>query len=171
MQAQRDCKAVAWLKPDSWCACYTDWLACCRNDGWSVCVVYCLDAHFITDAAKYISGAVQVSIRPTVVHSSHHGQTMRCASPVKGGASCKVMIVGAGVCEPQKHCNPCFEAGAGGVVYYTAWRPIRCRHSKHFLATACGCVCFLLPIRLALRSTRPNQTSCGTVTQPKLSPL
>jgi len=30
-----------------------------KRDGWSVCVVYCLDCHFITDAAKFISGALQ----------------------------------------------------------------------------------------------------------------
>eukprot|EP00983_Pelagomonas_calceolata_P093635 1157797-Pelagomonas_calceolata.AAC.2 len=29
------------------------------KDGWSVCVVYCLDAHFITDVAKFIAGAMQ----------------------------------------------------------------------------------------------------------------
>ncbi len=37
--------------------------ACARaQDGWSVCVVYCLDAHFITDVAKYIAGAMQVGV-------------------------------------------------------------------------------------------------------------
>lgn len=30
-----------------------------QRDGWSVCVVYCLDCHFITDASKFISGAMQ----------------------------------------------------------------------------------------------------------------
>ncbi|GLC42341.1 hypothetical protein PLESTB_000657600 [Pleodorina starrii] len=30
-----------------------------KNDGWSVCVVYCLDAHFVTDVSKFIAGALQ----------------------------------------------------------------------------------------------------------------
>ncbi|GFR41654.1 hypothetical protein Agub_g2396 [Astrephomene gubernaculifera] len=30
-----------------------------KSDGWSVCVVYCLDAHFITDVAKFMAGALQ----------------------------------------------------------------------------------------------------------------
>lgn len=30
-----------------------------RNDGWSVCVVYCLDSHFVTDVAKFMAGALQ----------------------------------------------------------------------------------------------------------------
>ncbi|PNW83992.1 hypothetical protein CHLRE_04g212650v5 [Chlamydomonas reinhardtii] len=30
-----------------------------KNDGWNVCVVYCLDAHFITDIAKFMAGALQ----------------------------------------------------------------------------------------------------------------
>ncbi|KAL6749512.1 GPN-loop GTPase [Haematococcus lacustris] len=30
-----------------------------RNDGWSVCAVYCLDAHFVTDVSKFIAGALQ----------------------------------------------------------------------------------------------------------------
>mmetsp|Transcript_26426 Transcript_26426/g.57647 ORF Transcript_26426/g.57647 Transcript_26426/m.57647 type:complete len:277 (+) Transcript_26426:143-973(+) len=30
-----------------------------KRDGWSLCVVYCLDSHFITDAAKFISGSMQ----------------------------------------------------------------------------------------------------------------
>ncbi|KAF5826743.1 GPN-loop GTPase [Dunaliella salina] len=30
-----------------------------KQDGWSVCVVYCLDAHFITDVSKFIAGAMQ----------------------------------------------------------------------------------------------------------------
>ncbi|EFJ47752.1 hypothetical protein VOLCADRAFT_81366 [Volvox carteri f. nagariensis] len=30
-----------------------------KNDGWSVCVVYCLDAHFVTDVAKFMAGALQ----------------------------------------------------------------------------------------------------------------
>lgn len=31
-----------------------------KNDGWSVVVVFCLDCHFATDAAKFIAGALQV---------------------------------------------------------------------------------------------------------------
>jgi hypothetical protein len=31
-----------------------------KADGWSVCVVYCLDCHFVTEAPKYIAGAMQV---------------------------------------------------------------------------------------------------------------
>ncbi|KAG2500420.1 hypothetical protein HYH03_001989 [Edaphochlamys debaryana] len=30
-----------------------------KQDGWSVCVVYCLDSHFVTDVAKYMAGALQ----------------------------------------------------------------------------------------------------------------
>ncbi|KIY94452.1 hypothetical protein MNEG_13509 [Monoraphidium neglectum] len=30
-----------------------------KADGWSVCAVYCLDCHFITEAPKYIAGAMQ----------------------------------------------------------------------------------------------------------------
>ncbi|GAX83076.1 hypothetical protein CEUSTIGMA_g10502.t1 [Chlamydomonas eustigma] len=30
-----------------------------RQDGWAVCVVYCLDCHFMTDASKFISGSMQ----------------------------------------------------------------------------------------------------------------
>ncbi|KAJ9513517.1 hypothetical protein QJQ45_006162 [Haematococcus lacustris] len=33
-----------------------------RNDGWSVCAVYCLDAHFVTDVSKFIAGALQAEI-------------------------------------------------------------------------------------------------------------
>ena len=32
-----------------------------RNDGWTVCAIYCLDCHFLTDAAKYIAGCMQAS--------------------------------------------------------------------------------------------------------------
>lgn len=31
-----------------------------RQDGWSVCVVYCLDSHFMTEPTKFIAGALQV---------------------------------------------------------------------------------------------------------------
>jgi hypothetical protein len=31
-----------------------------KADGWAVCAVYCLDCHFITEAPKYIAGAMQV---------------------------------------------------------------------------------------------------------------
>lgn len=38
-------------------------LRCPRsNDGWSVCVVYCLDSHFVTDVAKFMAGALQVGL-------------------------------------------------------------------------------------------------------------
>ncbi len=30
-----------------------------KREGWAVLVVYCLDAHFISDASKFISGALQ----------------------------------------------------------------------------------------------------------------
>lgn len=30
-----------------------------KRDGWSVCCIYCLDAHFITDVAKFVAGALQ----------------------------------------------------------------------------------------------------------------
>lgn len=30
-----------------------------KRDGWNVCAIYCLDAHFITDSAKFISGCFQ----------------------------------------------------------------------------------------------------------------
>ena len=30
-----------------------------RADGWSVAAVFCLDCHFVSDAAKYIAGAMQ----------------------------------------------------------------------------------------------------------------
>ena len=30
-----------------------------KNRGWMVCVVYCLDSHFVTDATKYIAGVLQ----------------------------------------------------------------------------------------------------------------
>ncbi|KAI8468028.1 MAG: GPN-loop GTPase [Monoraphidium minutum] len=30
-----------------------------KSDGWTVCAVYCLDCHFITEAPKYIAGAMQ----------------------------------------------------------------------------------------------------------------
>ncbi|GIL85989.1 hypothetical protein Vretimale_9027 [Volvox reticuliferus] len=30
-----------------------------KNGGWSICVVYCLDAHFITDVSKFLAGALQ----------------------------------------------------------------------------------------------------------------
>ena len=30
-----------------------------RADGWAVCAVYVLDAHFVTEATKYIAGAMQ----------------------------------------------------------------------------------------------------------------
>jgi hypothetical protein len=33
-----------------------------KADGWSVCAVYCLDCHFITEAPKYIAGAMQVRV-------------------------------------------------------------------------------------------------------------
>lgn len=32
-----------------------------KSDGWTVCAVYCLDCHFITEAPKYIAGAMQVT--------------------------------------------------------------------------------------------------------------
>jgi len=31
-----------------------------QNNGWQVCVVYCLDSQFVTDAAKFIAGCLQV---------------------------------------------------------------------------------------------------------------
>ena len=31
-----------------------------KSDGWNVCAVYCLDAHFVSEASKYIAGAFQV---------------------------------------------------------------------------------------------------------------
>jgi len=30
-----------------------------KSDGWNVCAVYCLDAHFVSEASKYIAGAFQ----------------------------------------------------------------------------------------------------------------
>lgn len=40
------------------------------NDGWSVCVVYCLDSHFVTDVAKFMAGALQVGLKRLTVHVS-----------------------------------------------------------------------------------------------------
>lgn len=46
-----------------------------KNEGWSICVVYCLDVHFITETSKFIAGAMQVrasanaiAIKPMQVH-------------------------------------------------------------------------------------------------------
>lgn len=55
-----------------------------RNDGWNVCVVYCLDAHFITDIAKFMAGALQVrdlacfraANKPTQTHTPPHAHTV-----------------------------------------------------------------------------------------------
>eukprot|EP00798_Chlamydomonas_sp_ICE-L_P009786 gene9787-7670_t len=30
-----------------------------KRDGWSVCAVYCIDCHFITDVTKFIAGSLQ----------------------------------------------------------------------------------------------------------------
>ena len=30
-----------------------------KNDGWTVCAVFCLDSHFISDSAKFIAGCFQ----------------------------------------------------------------------------------------------------------------
>ncbi|MEW5301447.1 MAG: hypothetical protein WDW38_001181 [Sanguina aurantia] len=30
-----------------------------KSDGWSVCVVYCLDCHFVSDVSKFIAGSMQ----------------------------------------------------------------------------------------------------------------
>lgn len=35
----------------------TDYL---QNDGWSICVVYCLDVAFVGELPKYIAGSLQV---------------------------------------------------------------------------------------------------------------
>jgi GPN-loop GTPase len=42
-----------------------------KNDGWAVCVVYCLDCHFITDASKFIAGCMQVRLEAARVYRKH----------------------------------------------------------------------------------------------------
>lgn len=74
--APRDCASLARKQPASCVpaclravgrhaarAVHSCWLPARLQDGWSVCVVYCLDAHFITDVTKFIAGAMQARSR------------------------------------------------------------------------------------------------------------
>jgi hypothetical protein len=59
-QAERWQVALCAAGPDGLPARMSAPVPVCAQDGWSVCVVYCLDAHFITDVPKFIAGSMQV---------------------------------------------------------------------------------------------------------------
>ncbi|GBF90441.1 hypothetical protein Rsub_03437 [Raphidocelis subcapitata] len=40
-------------------SCFRSLVDFLKADGWAVCAVYCLDCHFVTEAPKYIAGAMQ----------------------------------------------------------------------------------------------------------------
>jgi hypothetical protein len=42
-----------------------------KNDGWNICAVFCLDSHFITDSAKFISGCFQALAAMVTLEVAH----------------------------------------------------------------------------------------------------
>mmetsp|Transcript_34223 Transcript_34223/g.61727 ORF Transcript_34223/g.61727 Transcript_34223/m.61727 type:complete len:281 (-) Transcript_34223:173-1015(-) len=49
-----------------------------QRDGWTLCVVHCLDAHFVTDASKFIAGALQALASMVRLELPHVNLLTKC---------------------------------------------------------------------------------------------